>query len=202
MHPAEQRRRILAAATQVFSTLGFDGAKTRDIAEEAGLPEAAIYRHFRSKEELFSEAILARVERLAEELARLHSEFPSLTGRMRLERSEETHRKLWKALQELAPLLGVALFTNTAAGSVFYTERLSPLWQRAANALGAAMHSSAKEKIHPRAFFISLLGLYYALSFDDGPEPDAETLAAAITSLLAFGVHGASQPKVRAPRAR
>jgi AcrR family transcriptional regulator len=63
--PADVRRAdILAIAARVFSTHGFVGATTRDIAREIGITEAALYRYFPSKEAIYT-AILE--ERLASE---------------------------------------------------------------------------------------------------------------------------------------
>ncbi len=45
--------KIKAAARKVFHTKGFAGAKTRDIAEEAGINLALLNYYFRSKEKLF-----------------------------------------------------------------------------------------------------------------------------------------------------
>ncbi|CAM2005449.1 helix-turn-helix domain-containing protein [Acanthopleuribacter pedis] len=53
---AEQRRNsIIAAALPLFSYQGFNGTTTKQIAEKAGVSEALLYRHFPSKEHLFSE---------------------------------------------------------------------------------------------------------------------------------------------------
>src|SRR3954454_24381757 len=41
-----------AAATSCFARLGYDGTRVRHIADEAGVSEAALYRHWESKEEL------------------------------------------------------------------------------------------------------------------------------------------------------
>ena len=49
--PAGPRRILLAAAT-AFAERGFHATTTRDIAAEAGLSSAALYFHFRSKEEV------------------------------------------------------------------------------------------------------------------------------------------------------
>src|SRR6201981_506767 len=46
------RQRILAAARQVFSRDGFQGATTREIAREAGVNEVTLFRHFHSREQL------------------------------------------------------------------------------------------------------------------------------------------------------
>jgi AcrR family transcriptional regulator len=49
--PAGPRRILLAAAT-AFAERGFHATTTRDIAAQAGLSSAALYFHFRSKEEV------------------------------------------------------------------------------------------------------------------------------------------------------
>lgn len=53
---AEQRREsIITAALPLFAYHGFNGTTTKQIAEKAGISEALLYRHFPSKEHLFSE---------------------------------------------------------------------------------------------------------------------------------------------------
>lgn len=49
--------RILAAATDVFSTIGYDKATTKLIAEKANVSEALIIRYFQSKQNLLDEII-------------------------------------------------------------------------------------------------------------------------------------------------
>jgi AcrR family transcriptional regulator len=51
------RDRILQAALTVFSEVGFRGATTRRIAQEAGVNEITLFRHFGSKDRLLHEAI-------------------------------------------------------------------------------------------------------------------------------------------------
>ena len=53
------RDRILEAATRVYAEQGFRGATTRRIAEEAGVNEITVFRHFGSKEALITEALRA-----------------------------------------------------------------------------------------------------------------------------------------------
>jgi AcrR family transcriptional regulator len=62
-------RRILLAAVDNFSKYGYHASSTRDIAKRAKLSPAAVYVHFRSKEELLftlvviiSEWVLERME--------------------------------------------------------------------------------------------------------------------------------------------
>lgn len=50
---AETRRRLLAAATRVFTAKGFHGASVSEIAAAASCTTGALYAHFESKEALF-----------------------------------------------------------------------------------------------------------------------------------------------------
>ncbi len=54
---ASTRERILAAAARVFAQHGASGATTRRIAERAGVNEVTLFRLFRSKEALLTEAV-------------------------------------------------------------------------------------------------------------------------------------------------
>jgi AcrR family transcriptional regulator len=49
----DRRRQILEVAFGLFARKGYDGATTREIAEEAGINEALLFRHFSSKENLY-----------------------------------------------------------------------------------------------------------------------------------------------------
>src|SRR5947208_13523707 len=50
--PASAKPRIDQAAIEVFVRVGVDAATTKEIAAAAGVSEGAIYRHYRSKDEL------------------------------------------------------------------------------------------------------------------------------------------------------
>ncbi len=50
---AERRDQILACARYVFAQDGYDGARTADIAQRAGVSERLMYKHFEGKRELF-----------------------------------------------------------------------------------------------------------------------------------------------------
>ncbi len=69
--------KILEAAIKLFGTYGFKGVTTRDLAKEADVVEGSIYQWFKSKENLYQQAInsiLARqIEDLGGYLLSLHS---------------------------------------------------------------------------------------------------------------------------------
>ena len=50
----ERRMQILRLAVSLFSQRGFSGTTTREIAQAAGVSEAMVFRHFATKEELYS----------------------------------------------------------------------------------------------------------------------------------------------------
>jgi AcrR family transcriptional regulator len=71
----DRRQDILAAAMDLFAKKGFRGTTTRDLATQAGVNEAIIFRHFNNKEELYTAILECKAaesrEALTEEIARL-----------------------------------------------------------------------------------------------------------------------------------
>jgi AcrR family transcriptional regulator len=65
------RDRILTVATDLFSEQGYEATSLREIAERLGFTKAALYYHFRSKEEI--------LRTLLEPLLAYYRGFPDLT---------------------------------------------------------------------------------------------------------------------------
>jgi AcrR family transcriptional regulator len=57
----ERKKRIIQAATQVFSRYGFRGTTMRRLAGRAGVSEAMIYHHFPSKEALYDAMLQQKI---------------------------------------------------------------------------------------------------------------------------------------------
>ncbi|WP_161984427.1 TetR/AcrR family transcriptional regulator [Mariprofundus erugo] len=51
------RNRILQSAIRLFSSRGFDGVSIADVMRDADLTHGAFYAHFKSKQQLYAEAI-------------------------------------------------------------------------------------------------------------------------------------------------
>lgn len=64
----ERREQIIGAATSLFAQKGFRGTTTREIAEAVGVSEAAVFKYFGSKEELYT-AIIDSKSQMEELLA-------------------------------------------------------------------------------------------------------------------------------------
>ena len=59
----ERREQILAAATSAFARTGFAATSLEDIADEAGVTRAILYRHFESKADLYRSVLNRAKER-------------------------------------------------------------------------------------------------------------------------------------------
>ena len=78
MKKIDTKKRLLEATLKLISEKGYMGATTREIAQEAGVTELTLFRHFGSKEKLFKELLgsytfLPRLKKLLPELDGLSS---------------------------------------------------------------------------------------------------------------------------------
>jgi len=68
------RQQILETAQRLFADIGYDATSLQMIADEMGLTKAAVYYHFRAKDEILQAAMLPGIQRvkgLLEETAAL-----------------------------------------------------------------------------------------------------------------------------------
>jgi len=63
----ESKRKILHAATKVFSAYGYKGASMRKIAQAADISTGGLYLYFKNKEDLYTTLIRIRLNDLAGE---------------------------------------------------------------------------------------------------------------------------------------
>ncbi|MBO4677284.1 MAG: TetR/AcrR family transcriptional regulator [Oscillospiraceae bacterium] len=93
------KERILLTALQLFARDGYEAVSVSDIAEQLGITKGALYRHYKSKRDIFN-SILARMEQRDAELAR-DSEVP-----------EGTKEEMEEAYQAVSPEQ-IAAFSKT-----------------------------------------------------------------------------------------
>ncbi|GAA2446475.1 helix-turn-helix domain-containing protein [Streptomyces macrosporus] len=72
--PVSTRNRILDAAERLMRTIGLAHTTTKEIARAAGCSEAALYKYFASKEELFVHVLEERLPRLGPLLRELEAD--------------------------------------------------------------------------------------------------------------------------------
>ena len=64
----QTRAKVLAAARNLFSEHGYEGATIRDIAAAAGMSTGAVFANFRDKSDLFREIICADLVQLVADM--------------------------------------------------------------------------------------------------------------------------------------
>jgi TetR/AcrR family transcriptional regulator len=62
MNAGDRRLQLLDAALELFSRKGYGGATTKEIAATAGVTEAIIFRHFPSKQALYTAVLDSKLE--------------------------------------------------------------------------------------------------------------------------------------------
>src|SRR3546814_17062489 len=80
-HP-DTRQRIERAAVVLFASKGVDATTTKEIAAAVGISEGAIYRHFKSKDELVWHLFSTNYFDLARRIDAMLDETPSCADRI------------------------------------------------------------------------------------------------------------------------
>jgi AcrR family transcriptional regulator len=185
----ERRESILVAGRAVFLEQGLNGARTRTIAERAGITEAVLYRHFESKEEIFEAAVLEPLRGMLDDL--LERSRALLAGEEARPRLVMRLESLWlERLAEIVPLLGPALFDDQVLGRKCYQEIVAPFLeglQRAAVANGLLPADEARGLV--RAIFGTNL-LLVLDRLQQGQVVDIPSLAGQLSDLYLLGLSG------------
>ncbi|TCM20611.1 TetR family transcriptional regulator [Novosphingobium sp. PhB165] len=166
----ERRQEIIAAAREAFVRSSFAGARTRDIAEAAGVNQATLFKHFPTKEKLFEEAVL---QPLIEALR-------VVQGRVEVYQAAETPEEMGKlaqpatmqhlaAMQETLPLLVTALFSDLERGRRLYRDHIEPLIRKR----GAVLEPLVKEGVDPEFVGLAGFGMMFAVAMQQwlGEQP-------------------------------
>jgi AcrR family transcriptional regulator len=158
---AERRVEIIAAAQAEFVRSNFAGARTRDIADAAGVNQATLFKHFPTKEALFEEAVMrplieamqgmhGRVE--VYETARTPAEMGELARESTIHHIED--------MQRILPLLTTALFSDVDAGRRLFQEQLEPLIRER----GEVLRPLAKDGLTPEFLGLASFGMMFAVA--------------------------------------
>ena len=101
------RERILDAALDLFAEEGIGGTTVTEIERRAGLTpgRGSLYRHFKSKDDVFEATIVREVERLKADLVEERAQLPRLPDR-RSQLTLDYHQCL-RAVQRFDALLRV-----------------------------------------------------------------------------------------------
>ena len=197
---AERRAQIIANAREVFIEQGVNGARSRDIAQRAGITEAYLYRHFHSKHEIF---MLAIDRPLDEMITHLRDETRELAARSDVERADvllRSHELLLECMVEIAPLVAAALLSDSGRNDQFYTDHLFPRLRNVLALVIPDITGYPLKAFQLDMFVDAMIGIHLTIALEhllENKPVDVPTVARQVTTMFAVGVGHADKPAKR-----
>lgn len=184
---AERRVEIIAAAQAEFIRATFAGARTRDIADAAGVNQATLFKHFPTKEALFEAAVMRP----------LIAAMQGMHGRVEIYETARTPAQMGELaqastalhledMQRILPLLTTALFSDVESGRRLFQEQLQPLIRER----GEVLRSLTKPGLDPEFLGLASFGMMFAVALQrwlGGEEGDLSAVAAQFNLLFTSG---------------
>jgi AcrR family transcriptional regulator len=156
LEEADTKARILAAATEVFASIGFAGARVDEIAARAGVNKAMLYYHVGDKERLYATVLTDTIDRVP----------PAL--RKALENVDTPAEKLKCVLETLAsfgtkhPHFVPIMLREIASGGATLPDemlvRMAGIFRVVADVLAEGMQEGAFRSVDPLLTHVTLVG--------------------------------------------
>ena len=193
------RDAILDTSAKLFNERGYKAVSIRDIAQACGMTNAALYYHFKNKEDLFLAMLQRDHERnlialqeaangpgdLRADLQRLVAQYAAITCRRR-----QSFQTLRRDLRNVEDVRGHKLFAE------MHTSFMRPLEDRLAQAQADGEIQTGDVRLYARL----LHGLIIALTFEGKPDKQrkvpAQEVDAAVDVFLK-GVEKSKKPRVK-----
>ncbi|MAT45222.1 MAG: hypothetical protein CL609_23080 [Anaerolineaceae bacterium] len=167
------RERILQEAAQLFVSQGYNGISMREIGDASGMTKAALYYHFKDKQDLLREIIkttLANTKERFEKTAlgsdTIREQISSLINEIFLQRPEE--RGILHLIFVEAPHLDESLRKEITC--IYHDQFLSVI----ENLLQAGIERGEIKLVEPRLGARLLLGMMYPFIHPRHTETQAE----------------------------
>lgn len=197
MAAAERRQHILDSAREVFARQGLKGARTRELAQAAGINPATLFEHFRSKEELFVAAVVQPLEQLMEGAReRAESYAAADTPEDMLSLLQPGMAMHLQSMVENYPLLVQALFSEPSLGEIFYRAHMEPMFQARASLMKEFVKPGTDSELVQLASF----GMMFAVAMDcamTGRQRDLNEVAQQLSELILHGTSTHSKGEQR-----
>jgi AcrR family transcriptional regulator len=154
----ETRAAILAAARNVFSRCGFEGASTREVAEVASVNNAMIYYHFKDKGELYRAVLsdsFTAFDRIWE-----HKIFRSqASAREKIQKYIEDFIRFQHANEELRRIMSMEFAACSENCKWLADHFFAHAYDKLANILKEGMKNGELKKFDPAEAIPSLVGM-------------------------------------------
>jgi TetR/AcrR family fatty acid metabolism transcriptional regulator len=187
----EKYRKIIAAATKIFSQKGFFKAKVSEIAKEAGIADGTVYIYFKHKDDIL---ISLFEEKMQEVLDNMKEQINQETDPLKkIERFALVHLQLIEDHQDIAEIIQVELrqssmFMKNYRNTKFleYLNLISTIIQEGKEK--GVIREDIMPGIAKRAFFGALdeMSRFWVLS--KKPKYDIQTASKQITNFFIHGI--------------
>jgi TetR/AcrR family transcriptional regulator len=191
MSAADRRELIINSAREVFLESGFNGTRTRIIAERSGITEAFLYRHFSSKEEIYREAIEVPLRLASTELVKEIKQLATDETVPRAKILERANEILLTTMVEIAPMMAVALFSDLTRGKELYKNSIRPPLQEAIQTIITDISGWDPPHVDMNVIVEGFFGLHYGVALEGLlgiRDIDIKDTARQITMIFAGGV--------------
>jgi AcrR family transcriptional regulator len=161
------RARILAEAVELFAANGFASTTTRELAEHMGFTKAALYYHFRTKDDLLA----ALAEPIADEVAAM-TRIPRRPG-------DAGRRDLLAGYLDLVVAHRRVIRVLCQDPAVSRNEKVTAIARQGYVPLIEALCVPGQDPVTARTRVLAALGGIHAALSEDGPEEDGPLIRAA-----------------------
>lgn len=184
---AQRREEIISAAQSVFAHSSYAGARTRDIAEAAGVNQAILFKLFPSKEQLFEEAVIQPLEAAFRAMYGTVEEYRKAKSADEMaELAQPSTFRHLENMERIFPLLVSALFSDLESGKRLYAEHIEPLIRQR----GSVLEPLVREGVDPEFVGLANFGMMFAVAMQrwlGGCKGDLESVAGQLNRLSTGG---------------
>jgi AcrR family transcriptional regulator len=195
----ETRSRILKSAMRLFAKRGFDGTTTKELAEDAGVAEGTLFRHFTNKKAILIEVATQGWIDLLTDLLTEFSEMGSYKAVAEVMKHRMMH------MRENVDLLRVCFIEvqfHEDLRDRIQQEVIEKMTDVAEAFFQTAMDQGIYRQMNPRLVARVFLGMFTIASFSQNTiaDPDAspEDLKAMAEGLADIFLNGVLSPQARA----
>jgi len=134
-------QRILDAAMQIFSAVGFSGARVDEIAKRAGVNKAMIYYHVGDKEALYEQVLHNAIGHIADVI------FQSVEAAQTPEEKLSAYIRSFAGFVENNPLMPPIMLREVASGGTNFPQLVANDFARLLGIIGAILEEGRSKGI-------------------------------------------------------
>ena len=174
MSKEDRRKQILSCALNVFVEKGYNGATTLEIAKAANISEVTLFRHFKSKKEIFNLSIEPIIFTTLKESITASKD---LTKKEQLEYVLTERIKLVSKNRKVIRLILMESQINTELEEINYINEISKLLRNMILEIGIPIEN---EEFVIRMFMGGILSFLYL------PEDEEKTIDDFVKNIMDF----------------